>query len=86
MTEQEIKNKIDNKICLQCGNTITDDNILFCEDCYEKSIKYVENNNLSNEWTIYSVILFLGIFGYNGKEFSIERLKEIFCKDENNNN
>ena len=86
MTEQELKDRIDNKICLECGKPITDDSKLFCQDCYDKSMEYVNKNGLSNEWTIYSVILFLGIFGYKGKEFSIERLKEIFCKDENNNN
>jgi hypothetical protein len=85
MTEQEIKDRIENNLCLECGKPITDDSKLFCQDCYEKSMKYVNENGLSNEWTIHSVILLLGIFGWNGKEVSMEKLKEIFSKKDDKN-
>ena len=85
MTEQEIKDRMDNNICLECGKPITDDSKLFCQDCYESSMKKViESGFNGNDWVWWLILL--GIFGYNGKEFSIEKLKEIFCKDENNNN
>ena len=85
MTEQEIKDRIANNLCLECGKLITDDNKLFCQDCYDKSMKHINENGLSNEWTIHSVILLLGIFGWNGKEVSMEKLKEIFSKKDDNN-
>ena len=85
MTEQEIKDIIDNKICLECGKPITDDSKLFCQECFDKSMEYVNKNGISNEWTIHSAILLLGIFGWNGKEFSNETLKEIFSKNDDKN-
>ena len=85
MTEQEIKDRIENNICLECGKPITDDSKLFCQDCYDKSMKYVNEKGLSNEWTIHSVILLLGIFGWNGKEVYMEKLKEMFSKKDDNN-
>ena len=85
MTEQEIKDRIANNLCLECGKPINDDSKLFCQDCYDKSMEYVNKNGLSNEWTIHSVILLLGFFGWNGKEVSMEKLKEIFSKKDDNN-
>lgn len=85
MTEQEIKDRIENNLCLECGKPITDDSKLFCQDCYDKSMKYINEKGLSNEWTINSVILLLGIFGWNGKEVSMEKLKEIFRKKDDKN-
>lgn len=85
MTEQEIKDRIENNLCLECGKPLSKDYKYFCEDCYDKSMKYVNENGLSNEWTIHSVILLLGIFGWNGKEVSMEKLKEIFSEKDDKN-
>lgn len=48
MTEQEIKDRIENKICLECGNHILDNSVLFCRDCYEKA--KVNIDKIPNDW------------------------------------
>lgn len=80
-----MRERLENNLCLECGKLISDDSKWFCQDCYDKSMKYVNENGLSNEWTIHSVILLLGIFGWNGKEVSLEKLKEILSKKDKNN-
>ena len=75
MTEQEIKDRIANNLCLECGKPITDDSKLFCQDCYESSMKKViENCFNGNDWVW--VLILLGIFSGKGEEFSNKTLKE----------
>lgn len=85
MTEQEIKDIIDNKICLHCGKPITGESQLFCDDCYNQSIENIKNDNITDDWTIDTIIFFTGIFGWDGREVSMEKLKEIFSKKDKNN-
>lgn len=74
-----------NKICLHCGKPITGESQLFCQDCYDKSVEYVENNGLPKDWNIIGLIFIMGIFGWDGREVSMEKLKEIFSKKDKNN-
>ena len=67
MNEDELRYKLDNKICLKCGNPISGESQLFCNDCYEESLKRIKNGDSSDNWTLDSLILFLGIFGWDGK-------------------
>lgn len=85
MTEQEMRERLDNGLCIKCGNPINKNHKYFCEDCYENSTRKVIESGLNgNDWVWWVVLL--GVFSGKGEEFSTERLKEIFCKDENNNN
>ncbi len=87
MTDEELKRKADNNICLSCDKPTLDGRKFFCKECYEKSKKHIEENGISKDWDIYSIILIMGIFGWNGEEVSTEKLKEILShKGENNEN
>lgn len=68
MTEQELKDRIDNNICLECGKPISKDYKYFCEDCYESSIKKVIENCLKdNDWTwTLGLLVVASLFGFNG--------------------
>lgn len=84
MTEKEIQQKIDNKICLECGKPLTEDSKFFCKDCYESSMKKViENGFNGNDW-VWWVIL-IGIFSGKGEEFSNKTLKEQEDKKDKDN-
>ncbi len=75
MSEKEIKDRIANNLCLECGKPMSQDYKYFCEDCYESSMKKVIENGLQgNDW-VWWVIL-LGIFSGKGEEFSNKTLKE----------
>lgn len=89
---------MENKECSMCGSKLSKvnhypvfdieqkENLEFCcRECYDKSVEYVENNGLPKDWNIIGLIFIMGIFGWNGKEVSIEKLKEIFCKKDKDN-
>jgi predicted amidophosphoribosyltransferase len=85
MTEQEIEDRIENKICLECGKPISKDYKYFCEDCYESSMKKViESGFNGNDWVWW--VTLLGIFSGKGEEFSNKTLKEDKKDDKNDGN
>ena len=75
MTDEELKQKVDNNICLSCDRPILDGIKFFCKECYEKSKRHIEENGISKEWDIYSLVLIMGIFGWTEDGFSLEKLK-----------
>ena len=72
---------MENKICLQCGKPLTGESQLFCEDCLKRAIEDIKNNT-TDEWTLSTVIFFAGIFGWDGEQASLDKLKELFDKDD----
>lgn len=75
MTEKEIKDRIENNICLECGKPIGKDYKYFCEDCYESSMRKVIENFIKDNGWVWLVIL-LGIFSGKGEDFSNKTLNE----------
>ena len=68
MTEQEIKDRMDNNICLECGKSINKNYKYFCEDCYENSMKrIIENCFNNNNWSwIVGFLIVASLFGFDG--------------------
>ena len=86
MTDEGIKERLDNKLCLVCGQPISSGKRFFCDKCYDEANEKIKKNGISKDWDIYSLILIMGIFGWNGEEYSTEKLKEILSnKGENDN-
>ena len=84
MTEQEIKDRIANNLCLECGKPISKEYKYFCEDCYESSMKKViENCFNGNDWVW--VLILLGIFSGKGEDYQNKTLKEQETKKDNDN-
>lgn len=82
ITDEELKQKVDNNICLSCDKPILDGGKFFCKECHEKSKKHIEENGISKEWDIYSIILLMGIFGWTGDGFLIEQLKDLVATED----
>lgn len=84
MTEQEIQDRIDNNICLECGKPISKDYKYFCKDCYDSSMKKViENSFQDNGWVWWLIVL--GIFSGKGEDYENKTLKDKENKKDNEN-
>lgn len=73
MTEQEIKDRIENNLCLECGKPITDDSKFFCKDCLGKSKEHFSQKVLGREykeednWTwMLGLLMVASLFGFGG--------------------
>ena len=73
MTEQEIKDRIANNLCLECGKPITDDGELFCRDCLGKSKEHFSQKVFGREykeeddWTwIFGLLMVASLFDFGG--------------------
>ena len=79
MTEKEIKDRIENNICLECGKPITDDGKFFCKDCLEKSKEHFYKTEIGkslkdsgdNGWGwLFGLMIFSGLGNDNKNEKS----------------
>ncbi len=56
MTEEEVKHRIDNKLCLMCRKPISEDYKCFCENCNERIERYLKGK----DW--FWLVFLLGVF------------------------
>jgi predicted amidophosphoribosyltransferase len=73
LTEQEIKDRIANNLCLECGKPLTDGLKLFCKDCLGKSKEHFSQKVFGREykeednWTwVFGLMMVASLFGFGG--------------------
>ena len=73
MTEQEIKVRIANNLCLECGNPLTNNSKFFCKDWLVKSKEHFSQKVFGREykeeddWTwFFGLMMVASLFGFGG--------------------